>query len=177
MRIALCGASGTGKTALLKRISQEYRLPVNPIGARSVAAEMGFANPYDVDAAGRRAEFQKKLLEAKLDWEVLADRFVTDRTPFDVIAYAGLHCSQSVDGGMIWRAVEGMRRYTHVFFCPMAAVFRPGDDPARLKDRAYHELFEALLDGLLRAWGVHVLRLYMEGADRWVFVRKMLEDR
>lgn len=55
MRVAICGASGTGKTTLAKAIAEEFGLPINPVGSRSVAKKMGFANPYDVDMASEEA--------------------------------------------------------------------------------------------------------------------------
>ncbi len=51
MRVAFTGPSGTGKTTLAAFVAEETGLPVNPVGARSVALSMGFTNPYDVDRA------------------------------------------------------------------------------------------------------------------------------
>lgn len=51
LRIAFCGASGTGKTTLAKAIQQKYGLELNPVGSRSVSKAMGFDSPYDVDKA------------------------------------------------------------------------------------------------------------------------------
>lgn len=59
MKIAFAGASGTGKTTLARWVSDTYGLPLNPVGSRSVAKEMGFVGPdgegrpYDVDKANR----------------------------------------------------------------------------------------------------------------------------
>lgn len=55
MNIAFCGASGTGKTTLAKWVSDCWKLPLNPVGSRSVAREMGFENPYYVDKADQHA--------------------------------------------------------------------------------------------------------------------------
>jgi len=149
-RIAFSGASGTGKTTLINHFSKALNLPINPVGARSVAAELGFASPYDVDKAGQRAHFQQLLLMKKLQWEASTDAFITDRTSLDNITYAALHDVHSVTASQLSAARLGMKRYTHVFFCPMSAVFNPGDDAARVKDRTYHELYEVLLRGLLQ---------------------------
>ena len=51
MRIAFCGASGTGKTTLAKWLAEELKYEMNPVGSRSTARRMGFNNPYDVDKA------------------------------------------------------------------------------------------------------------------------------
>lgn len=57
MMIAMIGVSGTGKSTLARFISEQYGYPINPVGSRSVAKEMGFVGPdgegrpYDVDRA------------------------------------------------------------------------------------------------------------------------------
>ncbi len=56
-RIGFAGSSGTGKTTLATWLAEQLGVPLNPVGARSVAAEMGFfdekeqPNPYLVDRA------------------------------------------------------------------------------------------------------------------------------
>src|SRR5271170_3399791 len=87
LRVAICGASGTGKTTLATFISETYGIPMNPVGSRSVSKAMGFDSPYDVDKAGKRAEFQRRLVTEKCEWEAAHDTFVTDRTTFDNLAY------------------------------------------------------------------------------------------
>jgi len=162
VRLAFAGASGTGKTTLAAYAAELLGLPVNPVGSRSVAAAMGFASPYDVDRAGRRAEFQRRLLAEKVAWEREHDAFVTDRTTLDNLAYLALHDVGSVDSEILAQASDGARRYTHVVYCQ--GVFpRAIEDPARVSDLAYHAVFDALLDGLilryLAPWSQRVTRI------------------
>ena len=152
IRIAFMGASGTGKTTLAKWVSDKYGLQLNPIGSRTVAADMGLASPYDADAAGRRSEMQERLLQSKAAWEAERDAFVTDRTVFDNLAYQSLHAVDSVTEMQLSKAVHAMRRYTHIIWCPMRAVFSLRDDPARKEGRAYHLMFESVLLGFFAAY-------------------------
>ena len=145
IRAAFSGASATGKSTLARFVAEAYGLPINPIGARSVATAMGFESPYDVDKAGRRAEFQRRVVTEKMQWEAEHNGFVTDRTTLDNLTYMALHDVHSVTAEFWTTAELGMRQYTHVFFCPMSGVFNPGDDNARVKDRTYHELYELML--------------------------------
>lgn len=154
LRIGFAGASGTGKSTLAAIVSDKFGLPVNPVGSRSVAKAMGFASPYDVDAAGKRAEFQKRLMSEKIAWEAAHDRFVADRTTIDNLAYTAFHDVHAIDRETIDAAALGLRRYTHVIYCPVSAFCSVGDDPARVKDAAYHELYDALLFGLLEKYEV-----------------------
>jgi predicted ATPase len=149
MRIAFSGASGTGKTTLATYVSERYGLPVNPVGSRSVAKAMGFDSPYDVDAVGRRAEFQRRLVTDKRVWENDHDEFVTDRTTIDNLVYTILHDVKAIDKSLLDDVIGGLSRYTHVFYCPKSAFFHVGNDPHRVKDETYHNVFDVTLEGWL----------------------------
>jgi AAA domain len=157
LRIAFCGASGTGKTTLARKVAELYSIPLCPVGSRSVAAEMGFENPYDVDTAGQREEFQQRLFLDKNNWELRNGNFVTDRTTLDNLTYSMMHDTRGVlpqrevtDPDVFFAKYWiAMRNYTHVFFCPMAAYYNTSDDPIRKKDLRYNMTFERILHGLL----------------------------
>lgn len=171
LRIAMTGCSGSGKSTLTEYLADLFNLPVNPVGSRSVAAAMGFASPYDVDKVGRRAEFQRRLIAEKAAWEVKNDAFVTDRTTADHLAYQSLHDVHSVTDDIIESARDGLRRYTHVFYCPFDAFCRPDHDPARVQDMAYHFVYDAVLVGLLSRLGATVIRVQpTDVASRKAFV-------
>ena len=165
MRVALCGASGTGKTTLAKWISETYNLPLNPVGSRSTAKAMGFDSPYDVDKAGKRGEFQRKLQSEKIAWERARSAFVTDRTTLDELAYTAMHDVDTVDELYLLEAVGHMRDYTHVFYCPVSAFIRIGDDPHRKSSMTYHALFDAHLHAYLLRWCREWKELNREGSD------------
>ncbi len=148
MRVAIAGASGTGKTTLANAIAERFGLPLNPIGARSVAASMGFSNPYDVDQAGRRVEFQRRLFEQKRDWEQQHEAFVTDRTYFDNLTYSALHMAKDLASDAIAEFSTAMRRY-HVVFLLMKESFQQLDDGVRVTSAPYHEFYEIILTELL----------------------------
>lgn len=171
MRIAFSGPSGTGKTTLAKYVSEKYGLPMNPVGARSVSQAMGFATPYDVDKAGKRAEFQKRLAEEKMAWEDEHASFVTDRTTFDNLVYTMLHDVHAVDESLFEAIKDGMCRYTHIVMFPMHQFCDPGSDKDRVKDLTYHRLYEATLVGLFECYfptRVHVLEYStIELRQRW----------
>lgn len=171
IRLGFTGASGTGKTTLAEWASKRFGIPLNPVGSRSVAKSMGFDNPYDVDKAGKRGEFQHRLVEEKRAWEKAHESFVTDRTTLDNLAYTVLHDVYCIDRELVRKVAEGLNRYTHVVFCPLEYFIRIGDDPHRVgggeyqADPTYHELYELVLDGLLAKYsgflasGVTVLTL------------------
>lgn len=172
LRIAFAGASGTGKSTLAAFVSEHYGLPMNPVGARSVSRAMGFDSPYDVDKVGRRSEFQRRLVEEKVDWESARDSFVTDRTTLDNLAYTMLHDVHSIDAPLLDRTIEGLRRYTHVFFCPVSSFCDVADDPSRVRDAIYHQLYDATIRGLFLFADRRTIWLRNESlADRKGFIR------
>jgi hypothetical protein len=124
-------------------------LILNPVGSRSVSRAMGFASPYDVDAAGRRGEFQRRLTEEKVAWEATHENFVTDRTTLDNIAYTTMHDARHVDRALFGTALVGLARYTHVVYCPVSVFCDIANDPARINDFTYHVLYNVLVDALI----------------------------
>jgi|SRR6478736_750865 len=173
-RIAFTGPSGTGKTVLAKQLEQQLGIPFNPIGSRTVAKEMGFSNPYDVDQAGRRKEFQERLLGAKIAWETENQSFVTDRSTFDNLSYDTLHDPKAADPVSIERAIAQAQSYTHVFFCSAQSFINVQSDPIRIQNLAYHDMYEALLMGLHIKYGVKFIKIpYGELEQRHQFVRSL----
>jgi predicted ATPase len=152
LRIAFAGASGTGKTTLSNFLTEDYGLPFNPVGSRSVAKAMGFDSPYDVDKAGKRAEFQRRLVIEKRAWEDAHESFVVDRTTMDNLAYTMLHDVHAIDDEFLAACAAGMHRYTHIIYCPCSVFCNPGDDIARMKSPAYHQVYDVALEGLVRRY-------------------------
>lgn len=178
MRVAFCGPSGSGKSTLAAFIQEKYGLEYNPVGSRSVAKDMGFESPYDVDKAGKRAEFQRRLVTEKLSWEASHESFVTDRTPLDNLTYSILHDVRSIDAELLAVATAGLSRYTHIIYCPYEAFCDPGDDAARVKDPTYHLLYDITLKALMDRYipaRIPVRPLHVEGlTERKLCVAKFL---
>ena len=188
IRLAFCGASGTGKTTLARWAEKEFGLPFNPVGSRSVAKAMGFDNPYDVDIPtedhpkGQRAEFQRRLVIDKRAWEDDHESFVVDRTTVDNLVYTMFHGVYSIDTTLMGLIVAGMERYTHIVFCPVHIFCNLGDDTSRVGggehgeagDMTYHHLFDLTIKTMLdrfKAKGTKVTSLYsseLEERQGWV---------
>lgn len=181
-KIAFCGAAGTGKTTLAKWVSEEFGLPINPVGSRSVATAMGFDSPYDVDKASLdayrsslganddpklaakfaikyadewstetcRSEFQRRLQSEKIDWEKRNTRFVSDRTPFDDLAYSAIHCPKIVNDEFVASAFRASEQYDVIFHLRLHDFWSHADDPSRVDDIQYHTIFEWMLNGIIR---------------------------
>lgn len=180
MRVTFCGASGTGKTTLAEYVANKHGLEINPVGSRSVAKEMGFDSPYDVDKAGKRGEFQHRLIASKRAWERSHESFVSDRTTFDNLVYLVLHDVRAVDSSLIYDALNGLERYTHIIYCPVKVFFAPGDDPVRIKSQDYHTIFDLVLVAFLERYynrPSRLLKLDVSALEtRKIAIDKFLED-
>jgi len=151
MKIAIAGASGTGKSTLARFIAERYTLPICPVGSRSVAHAMGFENPYDVDKIpGKRLEFQMELFKQKRSWEDSAVKFVTDRSHFDNLAYCAMHdCSDKLPAWALDAYVDAVKAYDRIFYLPLRSYQNLGDDPHRVDNPTYHLMFDMLIYGML----------------------------
>jgi len=150
LRIGFTGASGVGKSTLARWISETYGIPINPVGSRSVAKAMGFESPYDVDRAGKRAEFQRRLQGEKIAWEMAHESFVTDRTTLDELAYTTIHDVETAASANYYSAaLAHMARYHHVFYLNVRDFCSLDGDPKRNSNMHYQYLFDALLRGMI----------------------------
>ncbi len=177
IRLAFCGASGTGKSTLASLVSARIGLPICPVGSREVSKAMGFASPYDVDAAGKRVEFQHELLKQKYAWERShADGYVSDRTHFDNLTYTTMHApGPAADPHFIEAVVAAASYHTHIVLCPIGAVHNVGDDPARINDSRYHREYERILLDLILEYATPVPVLILTSSQRDVRLRHVLD--
>lgn len=154
LRIGFTGASGVGKSNLARWISETYGIPLNPVGSRSIAKAMGFESPYDVDSAGKRAEFQRRLQGEKIEWEMAHESFVTDRTTLDELAYTTIHDVETAASAEYYSAaLTHMARYQHVFYLNVRDFCSLDGDPKRNSSMHYQFLFDALLRGMIPSVG------------------------
>lgn len=147
MKVAFVGSFSTGKTTLAELFAREWDLPLLPEVARQVV-ELGF--PLDQTAT---AETETLIFLKQWRAEITHQRFVADRSLFDVLAYADWvmeHQETERKEDHLWResreiATQDLRaRYDHVFYLPVEFPIvldglRP-DDPG----------FQADIDSRLR---------------------------
>ena len=164
MRVAFAGASGTGKTTLMRHIVEKTGLEVCPVGSRQVAEAMGYGSPYDVDADGKRDQFQRRLFAEKRTWELGRESFVSDRSAFDNLVYATMH-GVRMPVAELEEYVEAMRYYTHVIYLPVSAFHHVGDDPHRVREGGYHAMFDVILRALFSEHGVTPHKVWRQTLD------------
>lgn len=88
MKVAFCGAHRTGKTTLVDKLAfGQHQLTPIKTKTSQVFAENGMDPSVHYDFS-QRLDIQFKILEALNDqYKQGGENFITDRTPFDALAY------------------------------------------------------------------------------------------
>ena len=122
MKVAFVGSFSTGKTTLANLFAREWDLPLLPEVAREVV-KLGF--PLDQSAT---AETETLIFLKQWRAEAVHERFVADRSIYDVLAYADWVMEHNRLGRKedhLWYesreiALLDLRaRYDHVFYLPI----------------------------------------------------------
>jgi predicted ATPase len=160
LRIALCGAQGTGKSTLFRGLKARMTgLEFIPEQATEIILEWDQI-PQRMSAA-RKEEFQAEILRRTLALEAAHPAFLSDRCVVDNLAYAlGLPCFKRLSERVACHMAA--RPYTHVFFVRKA--FPLVGDGVRSEDVGYQEEIERRIEALLRQFGVPYLPV--ASADR-----------
>ncbi len=152
MKVAFVGSFSTGKTTLANLFAREWDLPLLPEVARQVV-ELGFA--LDMSAT---AETETLIFLKQWRAEASHERFVADRSLYDVLAYAEWvmeHNDATRKENHLWYesreiALFDLRaRYDHVFYLPIEFPIvldglRPDDTAFQADiDRRIRHLLEA----------------------------------
>lgn len=120
MRIAICGAHGTGKTTLAKQLAKELGLALISGMAREAAKNLGYKNCEEIRWASYRdkQDFQMDTAALQLQQEMtLCDGFVSDRSFLDISAYSKYYGLTSWDDGLITGYANA--KYDVLLYCPI----------------------------------------------------------
>ncbi|MHB8671735.1 MAG: AAA family ATPase [Acidimicrobiales bacterium] len=160
MKVAFVGSFSTGKTTLAELFAREWDLPLLPEVARQVV-ELGF--PLDQTAT---AETETLIFLKQWRAEATHDRFVADRSLYDVLAYADWvmeHQESKRKEDHLWlesreiATLELRARYDHVFYLPVE--FPIVLDGLRPDDTGFQADIDSRMRRLLDAHGVSHLTL------------------
>ena len=177
MKIAFVGSFSTGKTTLANLFAREWDYPLLPEVARQVV-ELGF--PLDQSAT---AETETLIFLKQWRAEEVHDRFVADRSIYDVLAYADWVMEHQPDRkeNHLWYeareiAVLDLRaRYDHVFYLPIE--FPIVLDGLRPDDTAFQADIDRRIRHLLETADVRFDTLTGSVPQRQEQVRKLIGAR
>jgi len=175
MKIAFVGSFSTGKTTLANLFAREWDYPLLPEVAREVV-ELGF--PLDQSAT---AETETLIFLKQWRAEASHERFVADRSVYDVLAYADWvmeHQEGDRKENHLWyesreiATLDLRARYDHVFYLPVE--FPIVLDGLRPDDTGFQADIDRRITELLRAADVDYETLTGPVEARQAQVRKVV---
>ncbi len=175
VKVAFVGSFSTGKTTLANLFAREWDIPLLPEVARQVV-ELGF--PLD-----QRATAETETLIFLKQWraEAVHDRFVADRSIYDVLAYADWVMEHNRDHrkeNHLWfesreiAMLELRARYDYVFYLPIE--FPIVLDGLRPDDTAFQADIDRRIRHLLQTADVAFHTLTGPVAERQEQVREVV---
>jgi nicotinamide riboside kinase len=181
MKIALTGASSTGKTTLADSLMKEpgFRQQVDDFlttNARGLLERMGHKS-MDRMRRDELLQFQREYLALKQQMEGERDRYLTDRSFVDVAAYWLRRDAIELGPEQREELVEVCRvaaqRYDLHVYCPFGVVeFKP--DGYRSEDLRHHREIGEQIASFLSEWGVRFITL--DTADHGERVARVLAE-
>lgn len=154
MRIAMCGAGGTGKTTTAKLLSEQLNIPFISSVTRGVLATFNITH-LDMDklSAEQRLEIQLANFNAKLSQELVNPHGIYDRTLADHFMYVLLHCSEVLSEDqyniMCKQVQESLFSYDFLIFFPIYN-WTPPKDEFRQFNFASRKLQELILISIIK---------------------------
>lgn len=149
MRVAIVGSHSTGKTTLLRTLSERFAVPILSEVAREKINESPKL-PHHMTPE-ERGELQTAILDEQIRRESGDGQFLSDRSVFDAVAYSFDTPSFDALRSKAFAHAEA-RPYDRVFFLPVEFPLE-GDD-IRSQDEAYRKTVEDELVKLLEQSGV-----------------------
>lgn len=163
MKIAFCGAGGTGKTKALQALvarPEFAEYPVLKSASRTVFEDTGMTEEKEkAMTAAELWAFQFQIFRLKQARDTEFPDFVADRTVLDHYAY----CLVQAGGAMpdedtltMETTVKGLllTNYTHIFYFPVAMNWKPEPDGVRDDRLSYRMLIDSIITGYLAKWNI-----------------------
>jgi len=145
MKIAFTGASSTGKTTLAKAVEEKLLLKYINVDSRKIIDDLRHSN---IDNLNEKEflEFQKIWLNEKLINERSIDKFITDRTYIDAIAYMR---NRNINNFELFdNYIKKMDVYDYIFYLPTGRILFLNDG-YRSKDEESNKNVDNLILELL----------------------------
>jgi nicotinamide riboside kinase len=181
LRLAVSGASSTGKTTLIRALGESgvlkaYRLRVLAIDERAILRQMGCEDTGCMATDALRS-FQLRLLEEKITQEQGQTRFISELSFVAMAAYWTVRdCKrkEAADEMMVNRCRRFAAEYDLHIVLPFGAIPFEADG-YRSRDMNLHQQVAAQIDKFLKEWRLrHIILAERDLAKRVEEVRFLL---
>ena len=184
MKIALSGASSTGKTSvarqfLLTEFAISRGFSICDVGSRALLEYLGLGLADQISSSDYRV-FEIMYISRKLYIESSESIFITERSFADCLAYWRIHCAPTAtpdEQALIENVcLKSLRSYDRHFLFPTG--FLPLEqDGFRHTQIAYHEKFNRILEGIFQDCGIVPVTMPRASIeDRVEFLVRELND-
>ncbi|MBL8786123.1 MAG: ATP-binding protein [Deltaproteobacteria bacterium] len=177
MRIGIIGAAGTGKSTLAKQLANHLGSTLVPDHVVTVLRELGRDSWKGVSDVKQRRKVREDALKRKVRAEAEHERFVSDKTVVDYLAYwlqnQSEHEEKHVNTAFVDQCKAAVGRYDLFVFLPLRtdveyAVGRSQDPVHNLKVAAHKR-------GLLALWKLPLVEAeYTFGEDMAAWCARVL---
>lgn len=144
MKLGISGSHSTGKSTLAKKLAKELSLPIVTESARSFEI-------HKVSSIEKYSEIQIKILQKQIQEELKYDKFVTDRTVIDNLAYWMSICSNSASDSdneyYICTVLNHLSNYDKFIYVPINLPVV--DDGFRFISKPFQENIDDIIRTLL----------------------------
>jgi hypothetical protein len=163
LRVAFCGAGGTGKTTTAQFIENELEIPLLKSASRTFYEIQGLSEEMvNIEFTNeQKLTLQKDIFALKIE----NDRqfsYVADRTVLDHYAYALAYCGGFMDNDQFTEFDERVRSlmlstYSHIFYFPWGFWLPNESDGVRQDRNSWQSLIDNTIVGHLDRWNVPVI--------------------
>lgn len=155
LKVGLCSAGSTGKTTLLKPLSEALNVGIFNLTTNSVMEKFNLKSQNDAVAVAGVVpaigiNFQSQLIKDRFDYffdvsNIKDQDFVTDRTPLDSLAYYMIHnCYWDTEEHTdeLIEIIRNSRKLYDYIFCLPTGVIPVENDGRRGLNPYYHSLVQ-----------------------------------
>lgn len=175
MRIALTGASSTGKTTLAKALLDDHRFnkyvrTLLKVDARKIIESYNCKN---VDEMTRKQlqDFELRYFQIKKEQETEQDNFLSERSFVDIAAYWIVRdtydCTLEEQEKLIEPCKQQSSNYDLTIYLPFG-LFTFESDGYRSENMFFHKQIDNQIASYLRDWNIHHITLDFTDISRRV---------
>lgn len=179
LRVAFCGAGGTGKTTTANFIADELGLPMLKSASRIIYEKHNLTEEkVQQFTSEQKLNLQSKIFETKVKRDQQFN-YVTDRTVLDHYAYCLAYCGGFMKNETYLEFEEKVRTlmlstYSHIFYFPWG-YWLPESDGVRQDLLSWQSQIDTIITGYCLRWELPVIAVPQNGEnERNEFVKRII---
>lgn len=177
MRIGISGAAGTGKTTLANALAKHHNLQIIGDPTKRALQEHGRLGWSGIQDAAERRNIRLRTFKIKMQEELEAPTFISDKTVIDFLAYWMLNQSGIESEVRNFEVLDMVRNHLYVYDYIFVMPWRKEITPAEGRNaNPIHQLrIQSCIEGLYHVLDCGIFRAnYTFGEDLDAFLDRTL---